>query len=166
MKNLLSILSILISSVVYGVSPSDKVDVNNIDVEYLEGLVLEKINEYRVSKGLNSLELNKSEINYSRKHSEKMVKEEKLFHNLEPSEFPSPFLSIAVENCNNVVLNGSYEDIANKIVISWKYSPGHNQNLLNPNITLVEMGIVYTNTTVYGVENIDLIYTTYRGYGK
>jgi uncharacterized protein YkwD len=170
MKNLLIILSILISSVGYGISPSEKVDVNNIDVEYLEGLVFEKINEYRLSKGLNILELNESEINYSRKHSERMVKEERgLFHDIKSSEEPIDGVRTSLENCANSIISPimvvSYDDIAKDIIKQWKKSPAHNESLLDESIYLGEIGITLNIETLIGVEGVGMVYATYRGWG-
>ena len=154
----------------YGISPSEKVDVNNIDVEYLEGLVFEKINEYRLSKGLNILELNESEINYSRKHSEKMVAEDgRLFHEHSSLGQPTDSVKIAVENVDGSIVSPiviiNYTELSNKIVQSWVKSPGHNKNLLNSKLTIGEIGLSYIIGEYVGVDGICRVYTTYKGWG-
>jgi len=107
----------------------------------LESLLFQKINEYRVEKGLNSLKWDDATYKSTQVHTEYMVKNNKLSHT-ENSETPSFTSRIrlfsdkdyiaGIENVNKVYYtDNSIDKISDKILSSWKRSKGHNSAMLS-----------------------------------
>jgi len=99
MKKILVILLVLISITGFSQKPTDKININKINIELLEKLVLEEINNYRINysylekipntsnkyRKINDpkrkLIPRKDSINSARLHSQKMVDlDQGLFH--------------------------------------------------------------------------------------
>ncbi len=107
----------------------------------LESLLFQKINEYRVEKGLNSLKWDDATYKSTQVHTEYMIKNNKLSHT-ENSKTPSFTDRIGlfsdknyiagIENVNKVYYTGnSIDKISDKILSSWKRSKGHNSAMLS-----------------------------------
>jgi uncharacterized protein YkwD len=107
----------------------------------LESLLFQKINEYRVEKGLNSLKWDDATYKSTQVHTEYMIKNNKLSHT-ENSKTPSFTDRIGlfsdknyiagIENVNKVYYTGnSIDKISDKILSSWKRSKSHNSAMLS-----------------------------------
>jgi len=114
----------------------------------LELKVFKKINEYRVENGLHNLKWDDATYKSTQIHTEYMIKDGKLSHT-EDSETPSFWNRLMLfqdndyilgnENVSSVSINGiedSIDEIANKIIYSWKTSKGHNRAMLNKGATV------------------------------
>ena len=143
MKNLLLILTILISSVVYGQPKStDTMFVENVDTSFIEKEIFRVINEYRVSKGVDVLEWDTAYSNGARKHSE-WLSETGLFVHDEKSLTNECI--VGTNDGNNLFTYGKFADI---VVTRWKNSPGHNYVMLLPRPNYGGVGISF-NEGVY-----------------
>ena len=184
MKKILVILFVLISNLSYGQKPTDKINVDKINIELIEKLVLEEINNYRVN--YNYLEKipntpnnykkikdsreklipRKDSLNTSRLHSQKMVDlDQGLFHDTINKN------NRCNENCGMIMIfevnQKTYIELSKEIFEQWKDSPKHNENLIYKYIKYGEVGIAKKcitelsfGKTYYGYD----FYTTFRGY--
>lgn len=112
----------------------------------LESLLFQKINEYRVEKGLNTLKWDDATYKSTQVHTEYMVKNDKLSHT-ENSKTPSFTDRIRLfsdknyiagyENVNKVYYtDNSIDKISDLILSSWKSSKGHNSAMLGKRCTI------------------------------
>ena len=106
----------------------------------LDYLVLEKINEYRVEKGLNQVMWSDKSYKVSKYHNDYQFRVEKATHfgvgNMKtPSDrfkfYNIPFIRMG-ENilCTYVDEGTTMDDLATRIFNRWKNSPPHNKTLL------------------------------------
>jgi uncharacterized protein YkwD len=158
MKKLFIILSILISSVVYGISPSDNVDVNNVDIEYIELLVLEKINDLRKEYGLNISIPSKVLKNKTRNHSSYMLTSGYFRHSHNRKGMTTECIVL-----NAISENDTYENISNRLFLSWKQSKGHKKSLL-VDVEYAYVGISVSKTPTE--TGLYPLYGTYQSYYK
>jgi len=114
----------------------------------LESKVFQKINDYRVENGVNRLKWDDATYKSTQIHTEYMIKDGKLSHT-EDSETPkftnrlmlfqdNSFI-VGNENVSRVSINGiedSIDEIADKILYSWKTSKGHNTAMLVKGLTI------------------------------
>jgi len=112
----------------------------------LESKVFQKINDYRVEKGLNRLEWDDATYKSTVVHTEYMVKNNELCHT-ENSKTPSFTDRISLfsdknyiagyENVNKVYYTeNSIDKISDLILSSWKSSKGHNSAMLGKRCTI------------------------------
>lgn len=117
MKFICILLSIFISSI--GFSQTSK------DIDFIEKLTLKKINEYRKSKNKDELVMVDTISDDARKHSDKMVKSDKLYH--------AEVNYMCAENCGYIKIYKdfiTYDEISDLIIKTWKESLLHNKALL------------------------------------
>ncbi len=159
MKNLLIILMILISSVVYGVSPSDKIELTSVDVNYIELLVLEKINDFRKEYNLNTSLPSEKLKTSSRNHSQYMSTSGFFRHSYNRNQFTTECIVI-----NAIDELDTYDDIASRLFLSWKQSKkGHCEAIL------VDMEYAYVGISINKEPTetgLYVIYGTYQSYYK
>jgi hypothetical protein len=184
MKKILFILFVLISNLSYGQKPTDKINVDKINIELLEKLILEEINNYRINYSYLEKIPNTSNkyrkindpkqklmssiypINSSRLHSQKMVDlDQGLFHDEKDDRNYNENCQINIlsQNCN------TYIDFAKDCVNSWKDSRLHNINLLSTSIIYGEVGVSLQQKTEIipifdGPIKVNDFYITFRGY--
>ena len=84
MKKILTILFlfILLNSVGAQTLDTDTIRRENPDIEFLEKLIFEEINNYRISKGLNVIEWNNTIAGWAKEQSEWMNKVKKISHRI------------------------------------------------------------------------------------
>jgi uncharacterized protein YkwD len=183
MRKILFILFVLVSNLSYGQKPTDKINVNKINIELLEKLILEEINNYRVNYSYlekipnttnhyrkikdpkQKLILSIYQINSSRLHSQKMVDlDQGLFHDEKDDRNYN-------ENCTmasiGISTEKTYIQISKRVFEQWKDSRLHNINLLSTSIKYGEVGVakkyvseISFGKTYYGYD----FYITFRGY--
>ena len=155
MKNLLLIITILISSVVYGQPKStDTMFVENVDTSFIEKEIFRVINEHRLSKGVDELEWDTAYSNGARRHSE-WLSETDLFEHDEKTS--SNECIIKTSDGNNWF---TYGEFANIVVNGWKKSKGHNYIMLLPKPIYGGVGIsfnegVYTGNAITTFQSSD-----------
>jgi uncharacterized protein YkwD len=117
---------------IYGKSiqvPSNRVAPSTFNTNDLEKSVFERINRYRVSKGLSKLTLDSKISKKARIHSQNMASGKISFshHGFEKrvKSIPIRFQSAS----ENVAFNQGYPDPAAEAVSGWIKSPGHLVNL-------------------------------------
>jgi len=136
MRNLLSLLVLFVCSICVSQTELDK-------------LVFEKVNQYRVSKGVKKLVWCDKAFNASKQHSIYLKNNEEISHN-ENSDTPTVISRLKKHNINYIISYGencaqiipetdeeyfSNDILSTLIVNSWKKSPPHNKIMLNPNFT-------------------------------
>jgi len=110
----------------------------------LDMLVLKKINEYRVSNGLNKLQFLSVGFDAAEHHSNYLAEIEDVRHDEDNNETSSPKRRLSYygsgytgwvgENCLDIEdRDKSIEYKANHMVNLWSNSPKHNANMLNKN---------------------------------
>ena len=108
-----------------------------------ESQLIQLVNDYRRENGLSSIKINLEMNDFAKNFILKLLDENALYH----SELNN--WTYSVENLYTEYGFGSiiglneewYNQIAQQTIDSWKKSPGHNDNLLNPNIS--EVGIAF-----------------------
>ena len=136
MRNLLSLLVLFVCSICVSQTELDK-------------LVFEKVNQYRVSKGVKKLVWCDKAFNASKQHSIYLKNNEEISHN-ENNDTPTVISRLKKHNINYIISYGencaqiipetdeeyfSNDILSTLIVNSWKKSPPHNKIMLNPNFT-------------------------------
>jgi uncharacterized protein YkwD len=136
----------------------------------LDKLVFEKINTYRLSKGLSPLKWDDKTFNASKHHTEYQVKNKIVGHN-EKNNTPSPKSRLDYygvdyfytgENCAKVIIGitekySNDEYLSSEIVDGWKNSPYHNKIMLGENykfggVSCIKDGnLLYSTLNVYGL---------------
>lgn len=110
----------------------------------LDYLVLEKVNNYRVSLGLDELEFCDKSFLAAKHHTEYMVSKKELGHGEENST-PRPRHRLSKygqnsclkvgETCSAIPFGGqSIDAVAEKVVNNWKKSPKHNRIITDPEL--------------------------------
>ena len=162
MKNLITLLIVLLS--ISGYSQS------NLDM-----LVFNKINEYRESKGLVSLVWDNKTFNASKHHTKYLVKNKVVGHteknNTPTSKSRLKYYGVnfgyggySGENCAKVIIGitkeySSDDYLSSEIVDGWKNSPPHNKTMLGKNYTyggvscIKDDNLIYSTLNVYGYTN-------------
>jgi len=111
----------------------------------LDYLVLEKVNNYRVSLGLDELEFSKESFLASQHHTKYMINVGELGH-IENSETPKAYhrllkygvdnFTLVGENCTTINMNGqTIFEMSESIFNNWKESPSHNKIMTTPEFT-------------------------------
>jgi len=108
---------------------------------YIDYLLFNKCNEYRIQNGLNEWEWSDRAFKPAQHHSNYQVKIGKMGHD-EITVTPTPSSRLTYydinweysgENCAVILKSGrTLEYIASTILEMWKESPTHNKLLLNP----------------------------------
>lgn len=134
-----------------------------------EAIIFAKVNEYRTQHGLPELALSESGLQESREWSKQMAADGFISHN-----------GFATANATNenvlynlygrinvhqrvgvdemgVRLNTTPELLAESMFMQWKYSAGHDKNLLSGDITSQAIGLYFDDAT-------NRVYATMRGY--
>ena len=132
------------------------VTLNGYSQTELDKLVFEKVNQYRISKGLSELVWCDKAYNASKQHSIYLNNEGELTHK-EKNDTPTPLSRLKKHNITNIVSYGencglimtgsdeeysSNEILSTLIVDSWKKSPPHNKIMLTPNFTYTGVSCV------------------------
>ena len=153
-------LIILFFCVVFYLFTFSQVDnekfVSGLNVAQIENSIIKLINDYRVSKKLNSLIIDTSLSNACRSWSDSTIKSVKKVGHLEGEHSncgmieniagwgvaASPFIPL-----NNNIF---YINLPNDIFNGWVKSPGHNYAMLYPAKTIgVGASIIYFNNSVF-----------------
>ena len=100
-----------------------------VNTNTLEQSILEKINQYRASKGLSKLTRNTKIDNQARMHSQNMANGKIPFSH---QDFSNRVKSIGMAYngaAENIAYNQGYKDPATQAVQGWLKSQGHKQNI-------------------------------------
>ena len=126
-------------------------NITNIDnINELEILAHQQVNQYRQSRNLPPLELNRVISQQARIHSQNMAQGQLPFshqgfeNRIEAISLAIPYLSAA----ENVAYNQGYRDPVEKAVEGWIKSPGHHKNMIG-NYNLTGIGIAKNSQGEY-----------------
>ena len=113
----------------------------NEDADYPQRLA-SLVNQYRVSHGLPALIVDTTVAGLAREHSAAMAKAGQLNHDGFPSRVRRSGLAMCVENVgwNYRSPEGQFD--------SWRASPGHNGNMLDPRVDRMGIGTVADYVTM------------------
>ncbi|TQJ68384.1 uncharacterized protein YkwD [Arthrobacter sp. SLBN-100] len=114
--------------------------------------VFNRINEYRVSKGLNPVKYHPTVAGLAQEWSDSIASREVIEHRA--SFWTDPRAMNPNNGAGEVIAIRTDRDAA-QLVEWWKSSTGHNALLLDPRFNVMGAGISYTNSTyqVWGVVN-------------
>jgi uncharacterized protein YkwD len=114
-------------------------------------IVFNKINEYRVSKGLAPVKYNATVASLAQDWSDNIASREVIEHR---ANFWLDGRAMSPTSAGEVIAIRTDRDAA-QLVEWWKGSPGHNAMLLDPRFNVMGAGISYTNSlyTIWGVVN-------------
>jgi uncharacterized protein YkwD len=114
--------------------------------------VFNRINEYRVSKGLNPVKYHPTVAGLAQEWSDSIASREVIEHRA--SFWTDPRAMNHNNGAGEVIAIRTDRDAA-QLVEWWKGSPGHNAMLLDPRFNVMGAGISYTNSTyqIWGVVN-------------
>ena len=124
MKNLITLLIVLLSISGYSQLPTDTIGHDGVNVKLLDSLVEVYVNEERINYGVKPLEISEGVRNHSYTHSQWMVDNDKFEHSKG---------SLTVECCLATLIYGglTYEVVAIRMVEQWFSSLPHKRALLN-----------------------------------
>ncbi|NNE57596.1 MAG: CAP domain-containing protein [Hellea sp.] len=127
-------------------SPFEILPPEPLDIE----VAVNDLNKYRAEYGLSPVTLNKKLNNASLRHAEDMARNGMISHTGTDGSSHSDRVqehgydfSIAAENV------ASGQESWNGVFKAWQDSPGHNENLLLPDVTEFGVALVYERTTQY-----------------
>nr|WP_240720327.1 CAP domain-containing protein [Pseudarthrobacter sp. NamB4] len=114
--------------------------------------VFNKINEYRVSRGLNPVKYNSTVAGLAQEWSDSIASREVIEHR---ASFWTDPRALSPNNGAGEVIAIRTDRDAALLVEWWKGSPGHNAMLLDPRFNVMGAGISYTDRTyqIWGVVN-------------
>lgn len=167
MKNLILILVIFLSSIgfsqvssnlaitEFGLNSSDTLTKDNYNVEYLEKLVFERINKYRIDNGYDSL-VNDSVIYIGCKAYSKFMLDNNSYEHAESTN--GTIECIIAFSVYDIFGYVTYKKLSNLIVRAWIVSPMHNAALLYENSKIASVGISCDGYSLYSTYRIDYNY--------
>jgi len=128
MKNLITLLIVLLSISGYSQLPTDTIGYDSVNVRVIDSLVEVYVNEARVERGNTPLEINNDLREHSYNHSEWMLVNNKFEHSAG---------GVVGECCLDGSLWGgeTYENNAKTLVNLWFNSPPHRHILLKSAFT-------------------------------
>lgn len=148
---------------------------SDLDIKKIESELFNLINSYRKSNGLKALELDANLVKASLIQSDYMASTDKVTHKNSKVGFETMTqrikyfytgsYGVSLENaCAGSLYLCSIENIspAQRIFNSWKSSPGHNQNMLNPKVNKIGLTISRKPGSEYFYANMDAIDTTFN----
>ncbi|MET4592384.1 uncharacterized protein YkwD [Arthrobacter sp. 754] len=114
--------------------------------------VFNRINEYRVSKGLNVVKYHPTVAGLAQEWSDSIASREVIEHR---TSFWTDPRALSPNNGAGEVIAIRTDRDAAQLVEWWKGSPGHNAMLLDPRFNVMGAGISYTNSLyqIWGVVN-------------
>ena len=133
---------------------------NNNGIGDLERLTHQQINQYRISRNLPPLKLDKSISQQARIHSQNMAQDKVPFsHEGFEGRIASVSSTISYRSAaENIAYNQGYRDPVERAVAGWIKSPGHHKNMIG-NYNLTGIGMAknsqgeYYFTQIFVLEN-------------
>ena len=122
MKNLIIILFLLSTTLGISQSPNDTIYIDNINIEYLENLILEEINQFRMGYEYQTFEMSEKGRRGCRSWSNKLIIENSYYHNR------NFFECLAKTSISDGKY--TYGNFSKHIVNMWINSPKHKEGLL------------------------------------
>jgi uncharacterized protein YkwD len=161
MKKLFLVFSFIVSSFTFS---------QNIDNKSIEFEVIKLINAYRVANGFNALQYNSQLYQAAQLQSKYMSANNTVTHYNNAVGLNTPQQRIdnfkkswtvltTAENCNNVSIslnNSNNVKHAFEIFNRWKNSPGHNANMLIPDINQIAVSISINSDLIYSCMTVCL----------
>jgi len=123
---------------------------SDLDSEKSAFLVL--INQYRQANGKGTLKISSALTTAAQLHSEDMAAHNYFSHTSLDGRTYVDRIRAAGYNYNTYLGENIAAgfDTAQKVFDAWKASPGHNENMLNPNYVVIGIGLVYNGSSTYG----------------
>jgi uncharacterized protein YkwD len=159
-------------------SIKEVIDIREIDQDLLDYLVLNGINDVREEEGIKPLKISGVLIAAAKNQTLYQIKIDNLSHHQNKTNVRTAMdrvkyyggdykrvgenvqfqgFTIRSYNGKKEILTPSYETAAGEIVTGWVNSPGHYQNLINPDFTYAGTSVIYSPkkqalfaTQVYG----------------
>ncbi|MDR0273226.1 MAG: CAP domain-containing protein, partial [Clostridiales bacterium] len=123
-----------------------------INISSYERRVLELVNIERANNGLNPLAWHDGLANVARAHSEDLARNNMTGHT--GSDGSSPGERITRAGITDVSFSGENAyagpSTSEAAVIGWMNSPGHRDNILNPNHTHLGVGVAHVPGSTFG----------------
>ena len=113
----------------------------NKDADYPEHLAA-LVNQYRASHGLPALTVDTTIVGLAREHSAAMAEAGHLNHDDFPARVRRSGLAMCVEN-----VGWNYRSPESQFD-SWRVSPGHDRNMLDPRVERIGIGTVAAYVTM------------------
>ena len=163
MKNLIIILFLLSTTLGLSQSPNDTIYIDNINIEYLEYLILEEINQFRMDSGYYKVQakISEKESRKCRAWSNKLIMEGTFYHN---------------RNCNTLEAIASnsitthhpttYGEFSKEIALQWYNSPPHRRIILHRSLYSgvgVAIGDTFKGNTTIKDNQRKRVVVTWRG---
>ena len=140
------------------------------DQQELRALLFKHVNDLREQRGVPPLQYNDTLQKAALLHSEYMAENNELTHDEKKSRYATPEKRVKSQKGKdldaigeNVAQSGPYDFPANKrelsviaeaLFMTWKNSPGHYANMINPEYSLGDFGFSVSTTTkiIYGTQ--------------
>ena len=113
----------------------------NKDADYPQRLAA-LVNQYRASHGLPALMVDTTIVGLAREHSAAMAEAGQLNHDDFPTRVRRSGLAICIEN-----VGWNYRSPESQFD-SWRVSPGHDRNMLDPRLERIGIGTVAAYVTM------------------
>ncbi|MDJ0625908.1 MAG: CAP domain-containing protein [Candidatus Caenarcaniphilales bacterium] len=154
-----------------------KIEFTNFNEQYLEFLILDKVNQIRETYNAQSLKYDeklklaaysqaKDMKRWNRvSHTQISLKKATLMKRMQYFHIPYKYVG---ENLADVYLDtrlnvnfsketiwvSSYKEAADTLVLSWKYSPGHFENMIDPKFKYTGIKVTYNQNrkTIYAAQ--------------
>ncbi len=132
--------------------------ITSIIISAFEQELITRVNDYRTSKGLKKLLIDKRLIQSAKQHNDLMAEQNTLSHQL-PTEFPLAEQGTNNDRYDKVNYNWRFaaENVAagyrtpKDVMTGWINSPGHNANILS--IKSRDIGVAYNSKGNYWTQN-------------
>ena len=163
MKYLISILILLFTTLGITQTPNDTIYIDSINIEYLEYLILEEINQFRMDSGYFKVraEISEKESRKCRSWSNKLIMEGSFYH-CTSNDVNSEAIAGNLLSIHPTITYGEFSKI---IALQWYNSPKHRSIILRPSPYSgigVAIGEYVVSNTLIREEQFKRVVVTYR----
>jgi len=114
-----------------------------------EKLLFEQLNQSRKEHGLPAFDWDERLADAARAHTQRMVDANELGHVLKGEPQVAERLAATGIRFNRSAENVGYNSDLNDMQHAWMDSPGHRENILNPNYNVVGIGVVRSDDGIW-----------------
>jgi hypothetical protein len=127
----------------------------------LEQRIFYLLNQERRLAGLEKFEWNEHAAEAARRHAQLLAKNEKLSHEFSGEPSLRERLAATAIRFTSAAENVALADTADEAHLALMYSPGHRDNILNPEYSAVGIGVVEHAGRLYVAEDFILLVPAY-----